>query len=277
MKKPSIDVTKYLLQNTLQSPMKIALISDIHNQLRDDLIPLISSYNPDLITIPGDLVDESDQKLKSSVILFLEKCVSIAPTFYSLGNHEWILSDAEISNIKKLGVFVLDNDYITFSNKNQTVLIGGLTSATVIRYKEYYKLHPELKDVSQNKYPDWNMPDYVIISQMPYLPDYTWLDSFEKQPGFKILLCHHPESWALSPPLLYKRNIDLVLSGHSHGGQIRVLDRGLYAPGQGILPKYTSGIHCGHLGHLVISRGLTNTSLVPRINNPPELVLVSLV
>ena len=77
--------------------------------------------------------------------------------------------------------------------------------------------------------------------------------------------------------MLRDRNIDLVLSGHAHGGQIRLLGRGLYAPGQGILPAYTGGLHSGPHGKLLISRGLSNTALpVPRLFNPPEIVAADL-
>ena len=88
----------------------------------------------------------------------------------------------------------------------------------------------------------------------------------EKQPGYKILLSHHPEYWTF----LKRRSVDLVLSGHAHGGQIRLFGHGLFAPGQGWWPELTSGVHDGRL---VISRGLSNTAaLVPRLFNPTEIV-----
>ena len=99
-------------------------------------------------------------------------------------------------------------------------------------------------------------------------PELTWLDGFCAEPGYHILLCHHPEYY---PRWLRERPIELILSGHAHGGQVRILGQGLYAPGQGVLPKLTSGVT---EGRLVISRGLANCQRVPRLFNPPELVYV---
>ena len=72
------------------------------------------------------------------------------------------------------------------------------------------------------------------------------------------------------------RNIDLTLCGHAHGGQIQIFGRGLYAPGQGLFPKLTHGLHDG--GKMLISRGMTNGAKprVPRINNPCELIILNL-
>ena len=97
--------------------------------------------------------------------------------------------------------------------------------------------------------------------------DLDWLTDFCGVPEYKILLCHHPEYW----PLLRSRKLDLVLSGHAHGGQWRIMGRGVYAPGQGFFPKLTSGVV---ENRLLISRGLANTTIIPRINNPVEIVYV---
>lgn len=100
-------------------------------------------------------------------------------------------------------------------------------------------------------------------------PDYGGLNEFEKQDGFKILLDHHPENFER---ITKGRDIDLVLSGHAHGEQIRVLNHRLYAPHQGFFPKYTSGVYDNKL---VVSRGLANIKLIPRIGNPTELVYIT--
>ena len=97
-------------------------------------------------------------------------------------------------------------------------------------------------------------------------PDTEWLGDFAKLDEFKILLSHRPEYYEK-----YLRDfpIDLIVSGHAHGGQWRFFGRGLYAPGQGILPKYTSGLHDGRF---IVCRGLGNPHLIPRINNKPEII-----
>ena len=84
-------------------------------------------------------------------------------------------------------------------------------------------------------------------------------------------MCHHPEVYR---DHVAGRNIDFTVCGHAHGGQIQLFGRGLYAPGQGFFPKLTHGIHDG--GHMMISRGMSNGTRAPRINNPYELILLTL-
>lgn len=108
--------------------------------------------------------------------------------------------------------------------------------------------------------------------------DYAWLDTFAQVPRYRILLSHHPEYWCLEEPMLSNRDIDLVLSGHAHGGQFRLFGQGFFAPGQGWFPKYTSGIHHGKRGRMIISKGMANTVMVaPRLFNPTEVVYIEVV
>ena len=101
-------------------------------------------------------------------------------------------------------------------------------------------------------------------------PDLGFLDAFSRAEGFKILLCHHPEYY---DRYIKKTAVDLTLSGHAHGGQWRFFGRGVFAPGQGIFPKYTSGEYDG--GRLIVSRGLGDSHhVVPRIRDPYEIAVV---
>ena len=102
------------------------------------------------------------------------------------------------------------------------------------------------------------------------IPDTEWLYDFTKLDSFKILLSHRPEYYE---KYLKEFQIDLTISGHAHGGQWRFFGRGVYAPGQGILPKYTSGLHDGRF---IVCRGLGNPHLVPRINNSPEIITLDI-
>ena len=99
---------------------------------------------------------------------------------------------------------------------------------------------------------------------------FSWLDEFENQEGYKILLDHHPDNYE---PYTKKRNIDLILSGHAHGGQIRLFGKGLYGKSQGFLPKYDGGVFDEKL---VVSRGLSNTLPIPRLWNPTEIVFIEI-
>ena len=113
--------------------------------------------------------------------------------------------------------------------------------------------------------------DYLIAG-VTETPSFPMLRRLEREDGYKILLCHRPEAYARCAK---GRAIDLTLSGHAHGGQIRLFGHGLYAPGQGVLPALTGGLYDG--GRLLVSRGLTNTVwYAPRIGNPCELVIVEI-
>ena len=109
----------------------------------------------------------------------------------------------------------------------------------------------------------------TAYSDEQILLNHRFLKEFSQKDGFKILLCHHPEYYE-DHIRLY--NIDLILSGHAHGGQWRFFGRGVYAPGQGILPKYTSGLY---EERLLVGRGLGNHHIIPRINNKKELIFIT--
>ena len=100
--------------------------------------------------------------------------------------------------------------------------------------------------------------------------DEAWLHDFAAQSGFRLLLCHHPEYYDLLPDV---RTADLVLSGHNHGGQVRLFGRGVFSSSSGLLPKYDRGVFDGRL---VVSAGCGNTFFVPRFGNPRELVVLHL-
>ena len=99
----------------------------------------------------------------------------------------------------------------------------------------------------------------------------TVLNRLERVRAFRLLLSHHPEYY---PRYVRGRSIDLTISGHAHGGQVRIGRQGLYAPGQGLLPRYTSGWYDD--SRLLVSRGMTNSASAPRVNNPCELLLLTL-
>lgn len=190
---------------------------------------------------------------------FLTACASIAPTYVSLGNHEWMISDEDIEKVQETGVVMLDNSWV----EERGLVIGGLTSAIISNYREF-------RQGKKERYPYRSRHSHPAF----LMPDASWLTEFEQQEGYKILLCHHPEYWSLREPFIINRNIDLVLSGHAHGGQVRLFGHGLYAPGQGLFPKFTSGVYDRRL---IVSRGLANTAHpVPRIFNPTEVVYIEL-
>lgn len=186
----------------------------------------------DAILILGDLMDRHRQGF-ALASAFLQDAPRCAPTFYAIGNHERKSADrpAFWPLVEQSGVVVLDNRWVNFRG----LALGGLSSAR--------------HGAEQT----------------------SWLADMAAQPGFRLLMCHHPEYFASH---VARFGLDLTVSGHAHGGQVQLLGRGLYAPGQGLLPRLTHGFYLG--GHLLVSRGMTNSSGAPRWGNPCELMLLRL-
>lgn len=218
-------------------PGKLALLADFHNRPDSTILPSLHAHAPSLICIAGDVVYGRDPlKTQEHVLAFLWDCASIAPTFLSLGNHEQSLTTREIREIKRTGAVVLDNTW----REMDGIVIGGLTSAYVTDRRR---------------------------GKEDRVPETKWLKKFAAVPGFHILLSHHPEYYSFIPDA-----VDLILCGHAHGGQIRLFNHGLFAPGQGWFPKYTKGIYDDRM---IVSAGLTNTAHgVPRLFNPTEVVFI---
>jgi len=259
--------TKYKLQGRLERETRIAVISDLHNTPGGEVLRSLVECRPDYIVINGDLLyavvgdtiyehfPRSTQHLRyaENALALLRDSVKLAPVLFSTGNHELYWNDDDRWLLDDIGVILLDNDYVV----RDGLVFGGLSSPYWIFAG---------KGVSKTREEHARRWEMVFENV-----DVSWLDAFEAQAGYKILLCHHPEYYERF--LKARTGIDLILSGHAHGGQISLLGRGLYAYGQGWFPKYTRGIHDGRL---IISRGLSNTSRVPRLGNPTEMVYVDL-
>ena len=243
----------------LPVPATVALLADLHDRPYFSIIQSLSDHRPAIICIAGDVVygdPPNDGRLliqaQEYVLPFLRACCSLTPTFLSLGNHELALCEEDLQRIRDTGCLLLDNSWTTYNG----MVLGGLTSHLVLDFRR-------LREKKHERYPDRGSEPRVIKE-----PETGWLEEFERQAGYRILLCHHPEYY---PRYLKRRDIDLVLSGHAHGGQWRIGSQGIFAPSQGLFPRLTDGVHDGRL---VISRGLSNRVPVPRLNNPPEIVYI---
>lgn len=241
-------ISTICVQAPVRQGYRIALISDTHSQFPEGLQAALAKEKPDVIAIAGDLVDCSNTLARSQNVLeFLSFCASMAPTFYSLGNHEGEMRGRDIRAAAKTGAVVLDNASFRYKEMN----IGGFSS-------EYKYLRASCEGEKKT------------AIRKKSAPDVNWLKSYAAGSGYKVLLCHHPEYYER---YIRELDIDLVLSGHAHGGQIRLFGHGLFAPGQGVLPKYTSGLYDGRL---IVSRGLCNTARpIPRLWNETELVMIT--
>ena len=231
---------------------KIAILSDVHNKPFD--LTVLENEKVDLILIPGDICSEhlseeaweqADKDRRSIIwkspdiaLNLFQELPNIAPTFYSIGNHESRWNEFDKKIVRESGTILLDNEYYRFKD----MVIGGISS-----------IPKELKENSDNTY--INIMEGII-------------GKMKKEEGKKILLLHEPQLY--DKYRLQEQPIDLVVSGHAHGGQWRFFGHGVFAPGQGILPKYTKGFYNGNL---LVSAGMTNTAPVPRLFNPTEIVI----
>ncbi len=234
--------------------LRIVLLSDLHNRPYEHIIKTTAAINPDLIAIAGDLTYGFKQY--DRVAGFLDACGDIASTFVSLGNHD-VAEIIEPMCSSAKGVTLLDNGYVDTVVKGIPLRIGGLSSPISKHWKEIIAGIEVQQDKSEPK---------------PQKPESNaaWLTDFTVTSSYKILLCHQPEYY---PCYLSHLPIDLILAGHTHGGQWRIGGQGIYAPGQGWFPKYSRGVYDGRL---VVSAGVSNTTWIPRFFNPREIVVVEM-
>ncbi len=232
--------------------IRIALITDLHSHVygknQTKIISLIKKQNPDIIALAGDIAD--DEASIEGTKLFLEGLKGFKPTFYVTGNHEFWSDDIENikATIRKYGVTILENGYEQVKIKNSNIIVGGIEDPDAAIYdKPGFSLQKEMN---------------VNFSQL------------KEKTDFKILLAHRPELIEL-----YKKfSFDLVLSGHAHGGQIRIpfILNGLFAPNQGWFPRYAGGIYKHDSLIHIVSRGVSYNPRLPRIFNPPEVVIINI-
>lgn len=232
---------------------RIVQISDLHNaryvKNNEKIIELIKNADADIIVITGDMIDSRNLDMEMAVS-FAEKLIEIAPTFYANGNHESRIEEYPEfrEQLRDIGITVLEDESVKVtSGGDEITLIGMIDPAFYM--KETDRKRKEKINVQLSK---------IVADDMSY----------------KILLSHRPELF----DEYVKHNIDLVFSGHAHGGQV-VLPKigGLYAPGEGFFPKYYTGLHTKRNTNMIVSRGVGDSGMRFRINNKPEIIVAELV
>ena len=230
----------------------IVQISDLHNKKfgknQERLLEKIKAVAPHIIVVTGDLIDRRKYDLEAAMI-FINGAMKIAPVYYVSGNHEaWSGDYKNISQrLLSAGVHILDDSKVKLIKGEEHIEILGLSD------------------------PDFFTSSYMDGTSFSKLK--KQLTGLSEESVFQILLSHRPELI----DLYANENIDLIFSGHAHGGQFRIpFAFGLIAPDQGFFPKYTSGVHTQNQSTLIISRGLGNSVIPVRIFNRPEIVVVTL-
>lgn len=250
-----IGVTHYRCGSDKLAPQfngfSIVQVSDLHNKLfgkgQEKLLDRMRGEAPDCIVITGDLVDCHRTNI-AAAMAFARGAVRLAPVYYVPGNHEGRIGSYRRlrDELQQAGVTVLEDQKVMLARQGAYIELLGLRDPVFL--------------------PPGRRADLELLEKR--------LQSLagEESGSFRLLLSHRPEFL----PLYARCGVDMVLCGHAHGGQVRLFGKGLFAPGQGLLPKYTSGVHVKGATAMIISRGLGNSEFPLRVNNRPELVKITL-
>ncbi|MGO2993566.1 metallophosphoesterase [Brachybacterium alimentarium] len=230
--------------------LSIAQVSDLHaasfGTFPQRIVAAVDSARPDLIAITGDLIDVRTVATEQTLEV-VSQLQQIAPCYLVLGNHE---ADSDLRpdllrELEALGVVILRDEAVTVEVAGTPLTLVGLDDPRVAASTDRKASSPR---------------DLLRAMELP-------------EAATTVLLAHRPELLGDYTGV----GVDLVLSGHAHGGQVRVPGiGGVYAPHQGLLPELTEGVHLRDGTTMVISRGLGNSIAGVRVNNPRELVLVEL-
>ncbi len=231
---------------------KIAQVSDLHNaefgKENQNLIDVLNKEKPNVIVITGDMLDSRRPGYEHN-LSFAKKAVEIAPCYFVPGNHE-----AQSNQYPELKEGLINAGVNIIEDGKEVIRING--------YK--INLYGICDPLIKNK--NFSGDSKTVTKKR--------LNEFDfNENEFNILLSHRPENFEIYT----EYDIDLVLSGHAHGGQFRIpFIGGIYAPNQGLFPEYDSGLYTKNDTNMIVSRGL-GKSIVPfRINNDPEVVLIEL-
>ena len=234
------------------SGYRIAVLSDIHGvefgRDNERLVNNVKDTYPDIIVIVGDFIDEYgtpslSRQLEVAEVL-VEQLVQIAPVFFVTGNHDWASGElpALLSILDRHGVTTLQNDFTLLRIGSQSIILAGTD--------------------------DPNGPFDMITPE-----DFVARVRREQRNNFFIMLEHRNRNL----PLYSELGVDLVISGHAHGGIVRLpFTDGLIGPRREILPSNTSGVNIMGDTKMVVSRGLGSPFLWMRLFNNPEVVVIEL-
>jgi len=232
---------------------RIVQVSDLHNtefgESQSRLLSAIKNAAPDLIAVTGDLIDSRFTDMEIAME-FVHGVTEIAPVYYVTGNHEARTDEYSelVEQLVQAGVVILNDESIEIENGSEAIRLMGVND------------------------PEFTAQGDAYVGNA-YVMDAKLTAMLTEDSTYTILLSHRPELF----DVYAYNNIDLVLSGHAHGGQVRLpFIGGLAAPNQGFFPQYSEGVYEKSRTKMVVSRGLGNSIFPIRINNHPELVVITL-
>ena len=234
------------------SGFRIVQISDLHNaefgEGNEGLLSLLAQTAPDIIVITGDLIDSRHTDVEIALD-FCESAIEFAPVYYVTGNHEARIPEYEELKIGLIdaGVIVLENEKMELTREGERITLIGLRDPSF-----------------QTEY---------LFGDEASVTQYALGELQNASDGFTILLSHRPESF----DIYVDAGVDLVFSGHAHGGQFRLpFIGGLVAPNQGFFPEYDAGLFSKENTTMIVSRGVGNSIIPIRFNNRPEIIVAVL-
>lgn len=258
----AITVSRYTVASEkVNGSFRILFLSDLHGrEFGEDnsrLLEKIAAEEPDLICLVGDIFNEdADEEEIERMCALIQNAAELAPAYFSMGNHEYAYQKSHTSSVRErieaAGAVVLDQEFLDLTLNGTPVRLGG--------YEGYYHTpHMDTSDPERQK----------TLS--------AFETEFQDTDRLKILMDHIPTGW-LDWNYRDKLPVDLVLSGHYHGGIIRIpiLEQGLYAPYVGKFPPYTKGIFVGEKATCILTTGMAGSYGLPRFFNPPEICVVDL-
>ena len=231
---------------------RIAHVSDLHNtemgKDNEKLLAVLREADPDIIALTGDIIDSRNTDIDVA-LQFTKDAMVIAPCYYVTGNHEARVSEYDElkAGLTEQGVIILEDKCIGLDKSEETISLLGVNDPS---FQTDY-LFGDSETVMQSKLQE-------IINE---------------EDTYTIHLSHRPELFEVYT----ESKVDLVLSGHAHGGQFRLpFVGGLVAPNQGLFPKYDSGLYTEENTNMIVSKGIGNSILPFRFNNRPEVILIEL-
>lgn len=258
--KNCLKITKYKVRNkkipNSFNKFKIVHIGDVHGKLfgknNEKFINKVKEINPDIIIMSGDIIDDSCKDIKKYVEYFKELYLKY-PTYYSIGNHERKLGynkyKVYLNYLKKYGVTVIENGSCYLERNNEKIIINFL------KFRENMQPNILTKEKEQ-KY---------IRYMKEVLPKINTEE-------YNILISHDPENFEMYEKL----NVDLIFSGHIHGGLIRFGKICLLSPRRKFFPKYSYGKNTLNNTTIITTSGIGNATIPIRLFNRPEIVEVIL-
>lgn len=254
-----LKVTHYIIRADIVGSIRVVQLTDLHNaefgEKNRKLVSLVAEQQPDIIIMTGDMLVREDPNTEIVTDL-IRSMAAIAPVYFGYGNHEsrWerIHSKSLVPILTDAGAYVLNNSFVDVEINGQMYRIGG--------YMGYYR-QPYMMTGDE---------DLVKVEKQ-------FFEDFEDTEYFKILLNHIPTQW-VDWKYINKYPVDLVFSGHYHGGQMVLPFIGpVYAPYIGYDPPNVKGVFEGEMASCILSTGLGNERWwLPRINNPPEIVVADI-